>query len=581
VQRDSCFGICVSRLSKRDQKSRSPHPFLVTRNGGPGRRPVTGWALLIFRGLAALLVSVAVAAQQSAPTWEELERKGTRLASVEFHVGDVFDPSRPHEDHWLGRVVNVLHIETRERVIRREVPLRAGDAVNARGIHEIERALRSFRFLKDASIEPRIDEGGAVHAVVRTQDAWTLKASVSFSQVGDQKSLGFTLREANLLGFGKYLTLGHDKEPERSTDTLLYVDRQFLGSDWTLTSRYQALSDGKTRMLDLTRPYRRLDTPWSLSFHLSASDSVETIYNQQRAAYAFGSRRDDLWLGGSWAASVTDSRAIRLGGGLDVKRTRFGNPQVLEAGSLPTAIPPDRNLRGMHISWSLSEDRFRPYRDMASMTHTEDFNLGWEATVAFGGYLKALGSDVNAPFLWASASKGWAPAPATLLLLDTRWEARLEPGGWQDGRVNGTFKAYYQGFPMQTQAALVQVDAVHRPDPQNHLYLGGLDGLRGYGNHLWLGDRRWMISLEERITTQHNLLGILQLGFVVYADAASIRRVDTGQWSRTYLDVGGGFRVGNLKSSFGGVFLLTVAIPLVKDSWTDRYQVVVGDLVRF
>jgi hemolysin activation/secretion protein len=125
------------------------------------------------------------------------------------------------------------------------------------------------------------------------------------------------------------------------------------------------------------------------------------------------------------------------------------------------------------------------------------------------------------------------------------------------------------------------VDAVHRPDPQNHLYLGGLDGLRGYGNHLWLGDRRWMISLEERVTTQLNLLGILQLGFVIYADAAAIRRVDTGQWSRTYLDVGGGFRLGNLKSSFGGVFLVTVAIPLVKDPWTDRYQVVVGDLVRF
>ncbi len=537
--------------------------------------------MLLLRSMTAWLATATAGIAQPAPTWEELERKGARLAGVEYRLGDIFDPTRPHEDHWLGRVVNVLHVETRERVVRREVPLRAGDAVNARGIHEIERALRSFRFLKDAVIEPRVDDTGAVHAVVRTQDAWTLKASVSFSQVGDQRSFGFTLREANLLGFGKYLTLGHDKEPERSTDTLLYIDRQFLGSDWTLTSRYQALSDGKTRMLDLTRPYRRLETPWSVSFHLSSSELVETIYNRQHAAYAFASRRDDLGLGGSWAASVTDSRAIRLGGGLDLKRTRFGNPQVSDAGSLPIAMPPDRNLRGLHGSWELSEDGFRTYRDMASMTHTEDFNLGWEARVEFGCYLKALGSDVNAPFLRASASKGWAPGPATLLLAKTQWEARRESTGWQGGRVNGTFKAYYQGFPFQTQAALVQLDAVHRPDPQNHLYLGGLDGLRGYGNYLWLGDRRWMISVEERITTPVNVLGILQLGFVVYADAASIRRVDTGQWSRAYLDVGGGLRVGNLKSSFGGVFLLTVAFPLVRDPWTDRYQVVVGDLVRF
>jgi hemolysin activation/secretion protein len=105
--------------------------------------------------------------------------------------------------------------------------------------------------------------------------------------------------------------------------------------------------------------------------------------------------------------------------------------------------------------------------------------------------------------------------------------------------------------------------------------------LRGYGNHLWVGDRRWLASLEERVITPVNWLGLLQLGFVLYADAGSIRRLDRAQWSRTYVDVGGGLRLGNLKSSIGRVFLLTVAYPLVKDPWTDRYQIVVGDLVRF
>ncbi|HEX7553726.1 MAG TPA: hypothetical protein VF378_09235, partial [Geothrix sp.] len=129
--------------------------------------------------------------------------------------------------------------------------------------------------------------------------------------------------------------------------------------------------------------------------------------------------------------------------------------------------------------------------------------------------------------------------------------------------------------------AYVQLDAVDRPDPEKLIYLGGLDGMRGYGNYLLQGDRRWMASLEERVITSINWLGILQLGFVMYADGGAIRRTDTGEWSRTYVDVGGGLRLGNLKSSVGRVILITIAFPLVRDPGMERHQYVVGNIVKF
>jgi hypothetical protein len=215
------------------------------------------------------------------------------------------------------------------------------------------------------------------------------------------------------------------------------------------------------------------------------------------------------------------------------------------------------------------------------MTHPEDYNQGWEAAVALGSYLKGLGSDVASPFFQAGVAKGWVPGAASLLLFRAQGEGRRECGHWLDASASASFTAYHQGFRAQTQAAYLQVDAVHRPDPEKLLYLGGMDGLRGYGNHLLLGDRRWMASLEERITTPVNWLGILQLGFVLYADAGAIRRSDSGAWSRTYVDVGGGLRLGNLKSSIGRVFLITIAYPLVRDPGTDHHQFVLGNLVKF
>jgi hypothetical protein len=331
----------------------------------------------------------------------------------------------------------------------------------------------------------------------------------------------------------------------------------------------------------VARPYRGLETPWSVTFRAAASDSTETVYNLRQSAYAFGSRQDSALLEGSWASAVEGGRAIRLGGGLDLKRSRFGSLQILDGGNLPLPLLRDRLLQGLHLTWSLFEERFRVYRDLAGMVHPEDFNLGWEAQVSLGSYLGGLGSDVSSPFFRASATKGWAPAADTLLLLRSQAAARREADGWQDASLNTSFTAYHQSLSAQTQAAYVQLDAVHRPDPQNLLYLGGMDGMRGYPNYLLVGDRRWMTSLEERFNTQINWLGILQLGFVAYLDAGAIRRTDTGHWSRTHLDVGGGLRLGDLKSSIGRVFLITIAFPLVREPGTEHHQFVVGNIVKF
>ncbi|WP_243293581.1 hypothetical protein [Geothrix mesophila] len=544
---------------------------------GRGRRPDR---FCRKAALAGVLVGAMLGAQ-APPTWEELEARQARIADIDIRVGDVFDLSLPHENHWIGRTANFLHIQTREQVVRREIPFKPGDPVNARLIHEAERNLRTFRFFKDAQIDPQVDETGAVRAVVRTRDAWTLKGSAGFTQVGGQRNFGFSLHEANFLGYGKDLILSHERTPERSIETMQYLDRQILGTQWTLDSRYQVLSDGKTRYLELSKPYRGLETPWSMTFRASSSDAIQSVYNQELTAYAFASRQEGLLAEGSMATAVLDGRAVRLGGGLDLSRSEHGPIQTLDAGSLPVPSLTNRRLRGLHVSWSLFEDQFRTFRDLAGMTHSEDYNLGWAASVSVGSHLKSLGSDLDSPFVRISASKGWAPGDSSLILLRTKGAARHEPDGWRDAFATLSLTTYYQGFRAQTQAAYVQLDAVRRPEPESYLYLGGMDGMRGYGNHLLLGDRRWMASLEERVNTSYDWLGILRLGFVAYADAGAIHRTDTGRWSRTYVDVGGGLRLGNLKSSVGRVFLLTIAYPLVREPGTEHHQFVATDVVKF
>ena len=106
-------------------------------------------------------------------------------------------------------------------------------------------------------------------------------------------------------------------------------------------------------------------------------------------------------------------------------------------------------------------------------------------------------------------------------------------------------------------------------------------GLRGYPDHFLAGDRRVVLSIDDRIITEWQVLGLLQVGFVAYADAGAIRRFDTGRWSRTYANVGGGLRFGSLKGGQSSIVQASVAFPLVRNAGMSRAVMVLGNAVRF
>lgn len=536
--------------------------------------------------LAALILAACAAGHAQAParpgSWEALEAAGARLAAIRIEIHPVFDLSDPHQDNWIGHLANAVHVDTRESVIRHALTIHAGEAVDARRIHEVERNLRAFRFVKDAEITPEVEPDGTLTAVVNVRDAWTLKVSAGYSQVGGRHSWGFGLQDQNLLGSGKELAFRREVNPDRTSNALVFNDHQVFGSRWTLSTNYQSLSDGFSRGFDLSRPFFALATPWSFEVAASTTQSRLLVFDHNSQIYEAPSKLDSGQLAVAWRSGGGETGAWRVGFSVEASDARYGALVVdADPGTLP---PPDlalRRLRGLALTVEWVQDGFRSYRDLEGMDIAEDYNLGWSGQAALGTYTRAWGSTESAPFARVALAKGWAPGEQSLLLAQGYGSARRGPSGLEDGLLGGTLTAYQWGFPHQLLAGFVTVDAARRPDPESLLYLGGMDGLRGYSDHVHPGDRRWLASAEERILTNWRWLGILRVGFVVYADAGAIHRLDGQGWSRTYADIGGGLRFGDLKSSLGRVVLLTMAYPLVKEPGQDKWQLVVGNTVRF
>ena len=532
-----------------------------------------------MKALAALL---AASLSAQAPTWEELQAKGARIAAIRIEVRPVFDLSDPAQSTWVGRLGNALHVDTRESVIRHELAIHAGDVVDARRIHEAERDLRSFRAIKDAQIDPEIGPGGAVTAVVRTRDAWTLKASVGYSRVGGRHSWSFGLQDQNLLGSAKSLTFRRQVNPDRTSNALLFNDRQVFGGRWAFSADYQSLSDGYSRGFELGRPFYTLDAPWSVDFSARSTESRLLVFDRNAQIYEAPSLLHAVMASTAWRAGGSGSSALRLGFDLEAADARYG---ALTVDSGPGVLPvPDlapRRLRGGALTLDWEQDGYRAFRDLAGMDITEDDNLGWSVQAALGTYTKAWEGTETAPFARLAGGKGWTPSDASLLLASAYASARRGPAGTENGLAGAAFTAYAWSLPHQVLAGYASFDAADRPDPENVLYAGGFEGLRGYTDHIHPGDRRWLASVEDRILTDWRWLGIFRAGFVVYADAGAIHRLDGQGWSRTYADLGGGLRFGDLKSSLGRVVYLTMAYPLVKEPGQDKWQVVVGNTVKF
>ncbi len=526
-------------------------------------------------------------ADQALPTltWEALEAKGAVIEGIEIIRHDVFDPAKKDERHWLGRAANAIHSRTRSKVVERELLFRSGEKVDARRIHETERNLRNLECIGEARIEPVVSESGALSARVITWDCWSLKFGTKFNHAGGSSTGSIKLNEVNLLGFGKALKFEYMKDIERSTRRVAYDDPQLLGSTWTLNANLDSLSDGKAKSFKLERPFRSLETKWRALAAWSDQEAKKTRYIDGESVCTLPFSRQERVVGLDWAFVPSNRKAYRVGLALQSLQEHFGAPGGIETPawtSLPCR-PSDLKEIGPFVRFSMVEDRFEEFRNLKQVGFVEDYNLGWQWTAGMGYFPKSLGSLHDSLTFEGQVNKTWRLGVKTLVMLDGKSEARRLKG-WTDSH-KVSLACYNASLPWQTLAGYAVLSGGIRPDHREWLYLGGFNGLRGYPNYFKAGDQSWQISLEDRVITPWRLWGMVQMGFVAYVDAASIRQFDpkgrSPAWSPVYGDVGAGLRVGDLKSAFGKVWIFTLAFPLKREQGVDKYQFVLGNVIRF
>jgi hypothetical protein len=503
-----------------------------------------------------------------------LEENGARIGEVTIKIADVFDESDPTEDRKLFRLVNRLHPRTKEWVIREQLLFAPGEPYSERLLEESERLLRTRPYLYDVDIRPVRYESGVVDVEVDTQDVWTLNGGVSFTRAGGENDISFKLKDDNFLGFGRKVGVNHSKDVDRTSTELTFLDTNLRGSRTEIEVKLATNSDGDRQLLHLRQPFYALDTRRAKGITALLEDRVDPIFDLGEVTREFRHEIDffEPW----WGVST----GLREG---SVRRWKFGFTYSSDIFSQAPGqqeevlLPPDRTLSYPWVDVEYIQDRFVEARDLNRIARTEDINLGTRLQARVGWSSTSFGADEDLAVMGFNGGTGFRPSERTLLFTSMNGGARWGHGDFETIVVGGSARFFWRNLGRHALFVEGSAAVVEDLDPEKQLLLGGDSGLRGYPLRYQSGDRRFLLTVEQRFFTNFELFKLANLGGAVFFDVGRAWFHNNGMEEDLGVlkDVGFGLRVSSSRSSGQSVFHIDVAFPLDGDDSIDDVQFVV------
>ena len=520
---------------------------------------------------AVSVFSLTAAGQQALPSFTELEAAGAMIGEIRVRPENIFDLEDPRENNRLFRLANVLHITTRPETIRRSLLFRSGERLSARRIEETERLLRSHSYLYDVEIRPVAYEAGVVDIEVATRDTWSLKPDISIGREGGVTSGNFGLEESNLLGTGATLSLTRKREVDH-TATELAVRHQHAFGAWTgVEYGYSDLSTGENHRLAVNRPFYALDVRAAAGFSVGRNRGIASVYRAGSMVSEYRQATDSLEAFAGWSPGLVNGWTQRFSAGFSHADSTYA---IDPTRTPPSQLPEDLRLTGPFVRYQLIQDDVRKLLNFDLIERPEFFSLGLSASVHLGRALERFDSTRDATIYSFGVSDGATFADDHIVL------ASASVGGRRDVL---THRRYLSGsaryYRRQSRDALFYASisgaATKSPDIFDVLQLGGDNGLRGYPLRYQSGDKRVLLTLEQRVYTDWYPFRLFRVGGALFYDVGRAWGGSFGQGDANpgwLSNVGLGLRILSTRSAFGNVIHMDLAFPVQTGPGIDTVQ---------
>ena len=505
------------------------------------------------------------------PSFAQLQDAGAVVGEIRIVTDNIFDTEDPQENYFLFRLANALHVRTRPGTIEGTLLFKSGEPLSVRLIEESERLLRSNRYLYDVSIRPVGWHDGIADIEVRTRDTWTLDPGLSLGRAGGENSSGISLKEYNFLGTGIALGVSRMSNVD-SKGTQFDVATDHALDGWTqIGYSYATLDDGESQAFKFGRPFYALDTRWAAGISVAKDDRIDAVYNGGEVIGEYRHAQESAEVYGGWSRGLVDGWARRYSLGLSYQDDVYGLDPMRAA---PPEIPTDQKTVGPFLRYEITEDSYEKFKNRNLIERTEYFLTGFSSSLQLGRAFTGLGSSRDLWLYSGAVGNGYEFAGDHNLQLAGSFSGQYGDGKGERQLVSGSARYYRPQGPRTLFYAAASADAVHNPEINDLLLLGGDNGLRGYPLRYQSGERRVLFTLEERVYTDWYPFRLFRVGGAVFFDhgrawGGDFQNAANPGWLS---DVGFGLRLLSARSAFGNVLHADVAFPLNADPTIDSVQ---------
>lgn len=504
---------------------------------------------------------------------------GKRIRSITVQLRQIFDEG---DLNYIYRAANRAKIKTREYVIRRELLFKEGDVVDEFMLKESERRLRALRYLRKVNIKPTV-VGDEVDLVVSVQDTWTFIPNFSFATQGgkDNRSVGLT--ESNVMGFGKRAEILYEEDENRKIIEGVYDDPRVFSTDYKFTTAIFQRSDGNRVYNYFGEPFRTLYDRRSWYLSSDNSDLVGRLFKNGDERYIFRQKLDAVRGRYTFTRGNPESNLWRYSVGYDYLYDRFSQADAEDYKDLdldpavvsndPALLPDARRFSGPVFTSKYIEPDYISMNYVDRFDRVEDYNLGAEYDYSMMLAPEEFGSNVDAMLVSGNRSAGFRITRGAFLRGEIGAASRWESGGLANSLLRAEMKYYQVLGTLQwgdlflgkhTLAASFFVDYGEDLDRDREFVLGADNGLRGYKARAFVGDKRGLLNIEDRMHFIDDAFKLVSIGGAVFCDVggATRNRLSDVFGEDAYADVGIGLRLAFPRSSGGRVMRIDLAFPL-------------------
>ncbi|HEY0789413.1 MAG TPA: hypothetical protein VGE86_12270, partial [Thermoanaerobaculia bacterium] len=121
-----------------------------------------------------------------------------------------------------------------------------------------------------------------------TQDSWSTEPGASVGSHGGSSDWGIELKESNVFGTGRELSILYDANPDRTRKGVHVHDPAFIRPYWDADFLYTNNSDGVESRLAIRRPFFSIATPWAVELTVDDVEESQKLYAASRLTQQFG-----------------------------------------------------------------------------------------------------------------------------------------------------------------------------------------------------------------------------------------------------------------------------------------------------